>query len=142
VSLDRSKTGIVGSNLTRGMDVSPRFSVLSCPAWVRPCVELIPRLRSPTKCPNIFLISETFLNWMRPQGLNWMRPQGLIRERRRRRGRRTNQITGCPQRPGFALGSIQWDLWWTKWHWDSFFSESFGFPVSISFHRGLHISEN
>jgi hypothetical protein len=24
------------------------------------------------------------------------------------------------------------DLWWTKWHWDRFFSESFGFsPVNI-----------
>jgi hypothetical protein len=20
-----------------------------------------------------------------------------------------------------------WDLWWTKWHWDRFFSEYFGF---------------
>jgi hypothetical protein len=28
-----------------------------------------------------------------------------------------------------------WDLWWTKWHWDRFFSEYFGFPLSISFHR-------
>jgi hypothetical protein len=27
------------------------------------------------------------------------------------------------------------DLWWTKWHWDRFFSEFFGFPLSISFHR-------
>jgi hypothetical protein len=27
-----------------------------------------------------------------------------------------------------------WDLW-TKWHWDRFFSEYFGFPLSISFHR-------
>jgi hypothetical protein len=25
-----------------------------------------------------------------------------------------------------------WDLWWTKWHWDRFFSEYFGFPLSIS----------
>jgi hypothetical protein len=24
-----------------------------------------------------------------------------------------------------------WDLWWTKWHWDKFFSESLGFPLSI-----------
>jgi hypothetical protein len=24
-----------------------------------------------------------------------------------------------------------WDLWWTKWHWDRFFSEFFGFPLSI-----------
>jgi uncharacterized membrane protein YiaA len=28
-----------------------------------------------------------------------------------------------------------WDLWWTKWHWDRFFSEYFGFPLSISFYR-------
>jgi hypothetical protein len=28
-----------------------------------------------------------------------------------------------------------WDLWWTKWHWDRFFSEYFGFPLSVSFHR-------
>jgi hypothetical protein len=28
-----------------------------------------------------------------------------------------------------------WDLWWTKRHWDRFFSEYFGFPLSISFHR-------
>jgi hypothetical protein len=38
--------------------------------------------------------------------------------------------------------SIQWDLWWSKWHWDRFFSELFSFPLSISFHRGLHISES
>jgi hypothetical protein len=25
-----------------------------------------------------------------------------------------------------------WDLWWTKWHWDRFFSQHFGFPLSIS----------
>jgi hypothetical protein len=28
-----------------------------------------------------------------------------------------------------------WDLWSTKWHWDRFFPEYFGFPLSISFHR-------
>jgi hypothetical protein len=28
-----------------------------------------------------------------------------------------------------------WDLWWTKWHRNRFFSEYFGFPMSISFHR-------
>jgi hypothetical protein len=28
-----------------------------------------------------------------------------------------------------------WDLWWAKWHWDRFFLESYGFPLSISFHR-------
>jgi hypothetical protein len=24
-----------------------------------------------------------------------------------------------------------WDLWWTKWHWDRFFSEFFRFPLSM-----------
>jgi hypothetical protein len=28
---DRSKSGIMGSNLTRAMDVCPCFSVLCCP---------------------------------------------------------------------------------------------------------------
>jgi hypothetical protein len=43
------------------------------------------------------------------------------------------------RRPDFAPGSIQWDLRWTKWHWDRFFSQFFGFPLSISFHRVLHV---
>jgi hypothetical protein len=29
-----------------------------------------------------------------------------------------------------------WDLWFTKWHWDRFFSKFFGFTMSISFHNG------
>jgi hypothetical protein len=29
-----------------------------------------------------------------------------------------------------------WDLLRTKWYRDRFFSEFFGFPLSISFHRG------
>jgi hypothetical protein len=37
--------------------------------------------------------------------------------------------------PGSIPGQSMWDLWWTKWHWDRFFSEYFGFPLSISFHR-------
>jgi hypothetical protein len=28
-----------------------------------------------------------------------------------------------------------WDLWWIKWHGDRFFSEYFGFSLSISFNR-------
>jgi hypothetical protein len=28
-----------------------------------------------------------------------------------------------------------WDLWWTKWQWDNFFSQYFGFPLLISFQR-------
>ena len=27
------------------------------------------------------------------------------------------------------------DSWWTKWHWDRFFSQYFGFPLSVSFHH-------
>jgi hypothetical protein len=34
-----------------------------------------------------------------------------------------------------SRGRSMWDLWWTKWHWDRFFPEYFGFPLSISFHR-------
>jgi hypothetical protein len=26
-------------------------------------------------------------------------------------------------------------LWWTKWHWNRFFPEYFGFPLSVSFHQ-------
>jgi hypothetical protein len=26
-----------------------------------------------------------------------------------------------------------WDFWWKKWHWDRFFPDHFGFPLSISF---------
>jgi hypothetical protein len=29
-----------------------------------------------------------------------------------------------------------WDLWWIKWHLYRLFSKFFGFPLSISFHRG------
>jgi hypothetical protein len=29
-----------------------------------------------------------------------------------------------------------WDLWWKKWHWDRILYEFFGFPLSISSHRG------
>ena len=37
--------------------------------------------------------------------------------------------------PGSISGQSMWDLWWTKCHWDKLFSEYFGFPLSISFHR-------
>jgi hypothetical protein len=37
--------------------------------------------------------------------------------------------------PGSIPGQSMWDLWWTKWHWDRFFPDYFGFPLSISFHR-------
>jgi hypothetical protein len=32
-------------------------------------------------------------------------------------------------------GQSKWDLWWEKWHWDRFFSDSLCFPLSIPFHR-------
>jgi hypothetical protein len=36
--------------------------------------------------------------------------------------------------PGSIPGQSMWDLWWTQWHWDRFFTEYFGFPLSISCH--------
>jgi hypothetical protein len=33
--------------------------------------------------------------------------------------------------PGSGPGQSMWDLWWTKWQWDRFFSEFLGFPVNI-----------
>jgi hypothetical protein len=40
------------------------------------------------------------------------------------------------------MGPCVLRLWWAKWHWDSFFSEFFDFPPSVSFHRAVrtHIS--
>jgi hypothetical protein len=29
------------------------------------------------------------------------------------------------------LVESMWDLWWTKWHWERFFPEYFGFPLSV-----------
>jgi hypothetical protein len=43
--------------------------------------------------------------------------------------------TGHRGGPGWIPGQSMWDLWWTKWHWDRFFPEYFGFPLSIAFHR-------
>jgi hypothetical protein len=34
--------------------------------------------------------------------------------------------------PGSCPGQSMWDLWWTEWHWDRFFTEFFDFPPSIS----------
>jgi hypothetical protein len=34
-----------------------------------------------------------------------------------------------------SRGLSMWDLWWKKWHWDRFFFQYFGFPLSISFHH-------
>jgi hypothetical protein len=37
---------------------------------------------------------------------------------------------------GSLPGQCMWELWWTKWHWDRFFSEIFSFRLSISFYCG------
>jgi hypothetical protein len=37
--------------------------------------------------------------------------------------------------PGSSPAQSMFDLWWTKWYWDRFFPEYFGFPLSITFHR-------
>jgi hypothetical protein len=42
-------------------------------------------------------------------------------------------ILGCSLK--YYPGNSVRDLLWTKWHWDRFFSESFGFPLSLSFYR-------
>jgi hypothetical protein len=36
-----------------------------------------------------------------------------------------------------SRGLVKWDLWWTKWRWDRFFPEYFGFPCQSSFHQIL-----
>jgi hypothetical protein len=36
---------------------------------------------------------------------------------------------------GFTLGSVHVGFVVDKWHWDRFFSEFFGFSLSVSFHR-------
>jgi len=46
-------------------------------------------------------------------------------------GRAMAQAGLSPWRHDF---DSMWDLWCTKWHWDRFFSEYFGFPFSVSFH--------
>jgi hypothetical protein len=58
----RWNTGIAGSNSARGMHVCPCFSVLCCPVCrQRLCVELIPRRRSPAKCPTRLI---NFRSWI------------------------------------------------------------------------------
>jgi hypothetical protein len=43
-------------------------------------------------------------------------------------------VAGLPPRgPVSRPVRSMWDLWWSKWHWGRFFSEFFGFPLSISF---------
>jgi hypothetical protein len=39
---------------------------------------------------------------------------------------------GLPlRRHGFNPGQSMWGLWWTKWHWDRFFSELSVFPCQF-----------
>jgi hypothetical protein len=40
-----------------------------------------------------------------------------------------------PSMPSFIPRSPRVGLWWIKWHLDRFFSEYFGFPLSVSFYR-------
>jgi hypothetical protein len=40
-----------------------------------------------------------------------------------------------PGGPGSCPCQSMWDLWWRKWQWERFPSESFCFPLSILFHR-------
>jgi hypothetical protein len=36
---------------------------------------------------------------------------------------------------GLIPGQSMWDLWWTKWYWDRFFSKYFDFTVIVSFQQ-------
>jgi hypothetical protein len=38
--------------------------------------------------------------------------------------------------PGLCPRCSRWNLRWTHWKWNRFFSDFFGFPLSVSFHRG------
>jgi hypothetical protein len=51
---------------------------------------------------------------------NWRFLETILHAGELRRG-------GPVSRPGHSM----WDLWWTKWKWDRFFSEFLGFPLSI-----------
>jgi hypothetical protein len=44
-----------------------------------------------------------------------------------------------PQNPGFAPGSIHLRFAATKWHWDRFFFDFFGFPCQYNSTVVLHI---
>jgi hypothetical protein len=60
------------------------------------------------------------------------------RKKQNRKVKRKEEL-GCRSHCGVTgsrLAHSMWDLWWTEWHWDRFFSEFFGFSLSISFHRG------
>jgi hypothetical protein len=67
-----SNTGIVGSNLTRCMDVCPRFSVLCCPMQV---VAL--RQADPPSKESYQMYKNRFISF-RSQILNRKKPEGLI----------------------------------------------------------------
>jgi hypothetical protein len=43
--------------------------------------------------------------------------------------------------PGSIPGQSMWDLWWTKWNWDRFFHEYFGFPLFNFIPPVLHYME-
>jgi hypothetical protein len=40
--------------------------------------------------------------------------------------------------PGSRPVQSEWDLFWTKWHWNRFLSEFFGIPLSTLFPVALH----
>jgi hypothetical protein len=44
------------------------------------------------------------------------------------------------RRLGFAPGSDRVGFWWTKWQWDRFYPQFFGFSLSLSFHHGTPYS--
>ena len=39
------------------------------------------------------------------------------------------------KQPVSIPGQSMWDLWWTKWHWERFLSETCSSPLSVSFRQ-------
>jgi hypothetical protein len=44
--------------------------------------------------------------------------------------------------PGSIPGQSLQNLWWTKWHWDRFFSGYFSLSLSVSLHQCSVINHN
>jgi hypothetical protein len=44
--------------------------------------------------------------------------------------------------PGSIPGHYMRDLWWTKWHWDRFFSQYFCFPCQYHYTSASNLSSS
>jgi hypothetical protein len=46
-------------------------------------------------------------------------------------GRGDLSLTSCHGGHGSISGLSVWDFWWTKWHWDRFLFQYFGFSLPV-----------